>query len=121
MNGPYEPGLWNDIMIFRNSLMSYLGVGERVEADDGYVGEAPRHVKCPASVTNDPKKLEMQQRVRNRQETLNKRFKHWKILAERFRHDIQDHGDVFRAIAVISQLTIESGEKLFDVEYDDDL
>jgi hypothetical protein len=26
-----------------------LEEGERVEADDGYVGEAPRHVKCPKS------------------------------------------------------------------------
>ena len=50
INGPYEPGIWNDILIFRNSLMSMLGVGERVEADNGYRGEAPQHVKRPKSI-----------------------------------------------------------------------
>jgi hypothetical protein len=29
------------------------------------------------------------------------------------------HGDVFRACAVVTQLTIENGEPLFEVEYED--
>ena len=66
--------MWNDIQIFRNSLISHLKNGERVEADDGYVGEAPEFVKCPASFTNPKETLYMQQRVRNRQETVNKRM-----------------------------------------------
>jgi hypothetical protein len=32
--------------------MSNLDPGERVEADDGYVGKTPRHVKCPMSFNN---------------------------------------------------------------------
>ena len=39
-NGPYEPGVHNDIMIFRDSIKSHLGFAERVEADDGCIGEA---------------------------------------------------------------------------------
>ena len=42
INGPYEPGIYNDLQFFRNLLKSFLGKGERVEADDGYIGEAPR-------------------------------------------------------------------------------
>ena len=49
INGPFEPGIWNDIAIFRAALVSELEEGERVEANDGYVGEAPRYVKCPKS------------------------------------------------------------------------
>ena len=40
--------------------MSMLGVGERVEADDGYRGEAPQYVKCPKSIGHHAKCAEMQ-------------------------------------------------------------
>jgi hypothetical protein len=29
------------------------------------------------------------------------------------------HGDVFRACAVLTQLTVENGKPLFEVEYED--
>ena len=61
----------------------------------------------------------MQQRVRSRQETINKRFKLWGCLAQTFRHDLDQHGDVFRAVTVICQLTINNGEQLFQVDYKD--
>ena len=122
INGPYEPGIWNDIEIFRNSLMSHLGPMERVEADDGYIGEAPRHVKCPRSIAehaDDDTAKEIKQRLRNRQETVNMRFKMWGALAQPFRNEVTKHGGAFRAIAVIVQLSINQGERLFDVDYDD--
>lgn len=40
INGPFEPGIWNDVSIFRSCLLSMLEDGERVEADDGYIGAA---------------------------------------------------------------------------------
>ena len=52
INGPYEPGIWNDIKVFRDSLLSHLEPNERVEADDGYIGEHPQHIKCPAGFAN---------------------------------------------------------------------
>ena len=75
INGPYECGTFPDITIFRDSLISHLGDAERVEADDGYIGEAPRHVKYPKSFTSKAETEFMQQRVRNRQETINNLFK----------------------------------------------
>ena len=45
--------------------------------------------------------------------------KNWGILSQVFRHHIMTHGDVFRACAVVTQLTIENGEPLFEVEYGD--
>ena len=38
---PYQPGVNNDLQIFRTSLASHLDEFERVEADDGYIGKAP--------------------------------------------------------------------------------
>ena len=99
--------------------MSHLGGAERVEADDGYIGEAPLHVKCPKSFTNPQETEFMQQRVRNRQETVNNRFKNWGVLRQRFRHDITEHGDCFRAVVVLTQLAINNGEKLFSTGYRD--
>ena len=61
----------------------------------------------------------MQGRVRARHETLNGRLKNWGILSQVFCHHITMHGDVFRACAVVTQLTIKNGEPLFEVEYED--
>jgi hypothetical protein len=55
--------MWNDIKIFHDALLSMLSPNECVEADDGYVGEAPRYVKCPKSFTIPPEMEAMQQRV----------------------------------------------------------
>jgi hypothetical protein len=90
-----------------------------VEADDGYVGEAPLRVKCPACVTIPEEREQMMKRVRSRQETINRRFKQWQILKQVFRHDIRVHRDVFASIAVITQLAINNGEALFSVDYSD--
>ena len=57
IDGPYEAGNWLDLEIFRNSLKSHIEYGERVEADDGYLGEAPEFIKCPASFTNPKETL----------------------------------------------------------------
>ena len=119
INEPYEAGMWPDISIFRNSLKSHLGVNERVEADDGYVGEAPLAVKCPRSFVNSQETEYMQARVRSRQETVNKRFKDWGALRQVYRHEIPDHGKIFNAVAVITQLAISNGEKLFECGYRD--
>lgn len=121
VNGPFPCGRWNDLTIFRSGLMTELDYAERVEADDGYVGEHPQYVKCPAGFANPPECEFMQQRVRNRQETINNRLKFWGILKQFFRHRefLCRHGDVVRAILVITQLAIDQGEKLFPCGYKD--
>ncbi|KAL7526661.1 hypothetical protein ACHAWF_007363 [Thalassiosira exigua] len=119
LHGPFPPGLWNDNMIFQDALVSDLEEGERVEADDGYKHSAPEHVRCPGCIANAVEREEMQRRVRARHETCNKRLKQWGVLKQIYRHDVGDHGEVFRACAVLTQLSIQSGEPLFEVEYSD--
>jgi len=119
INGPFPCGLWPDIKIFRDSLLSNLDESERVEADDGYIGEAPGKVKCPKSFANRAENEAMQARARRRQETINKRLKQWGCLSQMFRHDLVKHGTFFRAVAVITQLSIDAGEPLFSIDYSD--
>jgi hypothetical protein len=102
LNGPYESGTWNDIKIFRDSLMSNLDPGERVEADDGYVGETLRHVKCPMSFANPLKNRWMQGIVRSRYDTINKRFTQWGCFIQRFQHDYLKDAGVLRSCVVIT-------------------
>jgi hypothetical protein len=119
INGPYEPGIWNDIAIFRNALLTELDEGERGEADDGYRGEAPRYIKCPASIGNVVEMESQAAFVRRRHETINKRFKQWGILKQVYCGDITKHGQVFRFVSIVTQLAIENGEPLFQVDYKD--
>ena len=52
-----------------------------------------------------------------RQEALNSRLKNFAILRNLYRHKLEDHGDVFRAILVIVQIGIEfGGEPLYSCE-----
>ncbi len=113
INGPFPCG---KCKIFKSSLQSFLEEGERVEANKGYRGD-PWHVKCPSNFGNPPENLEMQARVRSRHETVNSRFKNFAILLEKYCHDITEHGNVFCAIAVITQLAIETGDSLWKVDY----
>ena len=115
-SGPYAPGVWNDLAIFRDSLVLMLEPGERCETDSGYQGSAPTHTKCPGVSWADPNTAEIQSRVRSRQETVNERFKNWAILATPYRHGLLEHQTVFGAIVVLTQLSF-AANPLFQVLY----
>ena len=70
INRPYECGLWPDI-----SLKSHLEKGERVEADDSYIGEATELIECPTSFTNPQETIFVHQHLENKNEKVNKHMK----------------------------------------------
>ena len=124
-NGPFPAGLHNDWDIFNNrGLRDSLEEHERVEADNGYKDGDPEVTKTPSGITHKAEKKEFRNRVRARQETVNKRVKQWGVMgndSQAFRHDMDRHQSCFHAVLVITQLAIENGEPLFDVsEYSDD-
>ncbi len=119
VNGPFAAGKYTDIEIFRLGLAHWLEEFKRVEADDGYIGEAPHKVKCPGCMSNPDENQEMQKSVWARHESLNGWLKNWAILSTMYRHDLMEHGNVFWAIAVITQIGINASEKLFEVDYSD--
>ena len=63
----------------------------------------------------------MQARARMRQETINKRSKDFTCLEKTWTHHPGKHWLAFHSIAVILQLRIDAGEKLFPVGYRDPL
>jgi hypothetical protein len=119
VNGPYAAGKYPDIDIFCSGLAHWLDEFEWVEADDGYIGEAPQKVKRPGCPSYPTENQGMQNRVRSRQETINERLKNWAILNVMYHHDLMEHGNVFRAIIVITQIGINGGERLFEIDYSD--
>jgi hypothetical protein len=106
-------------LIFLRGLAHWLDEHKRVEADYGYIGVAPQKVKCSGCASNPTKNQAMQNWVRSRHESLNGRLKNWVILTLLYNHDLMEHGNVFQAIAVITQISINVGEKLFEVDYSD--
>jgi hypothetical protein len=120
VSGPYPAGKYTDITIFNSVLANCLEPGERVEADNGYVGR-PDKIKCPNNDCNPAENRVMQGIARSHHETFNGRFKAWGILGNvRYRHDIREHGTVFYACAVITRLSVANGEPLFEVDYGDE-
>ena len=115
INGPFACGRWPDIRIFRQRLIHKLLNGEMVEADRGYGGE-PAKVKTPVDYIHH-RERRRKCRARARQETVNRRFKQFAILSERYRHDLRTHKIVFETIAVLTQMDIDNGNRLFLVRY----
>lgn len=115
INGPFACGVFPDITIFRSGLIHELRRGEKVEADDGYRGEGD-FISTPDDYENEEQHHE-KDLARARHETGNGRFAVWNCLKYVFRHDVRKHSEIFRAVATITQLSIENGEPLFPVDY----
>ena len=62
----------------------------------------------------------MQGKVCTRHKMLNVQLKTWGIPSQVFHHNILRHGEVLCTCAVLMQLAIDDGEKLFEVEYSDE-
>jgi hypothetical protein len=82
-------------------------------------GASLEYSKCPASIGNIVEGASMQQRVRSRHETINKRFRQWALLKQIYKGKIENHGSFTRVVCIITQLSIINGESLFSVEYED--
>jgi len=115
IQGPYPAGKYTDIKIFNKVLRNFLEPGKRAEANEVYRGH-PDKIKCPGNDANPAENRGMQGRARARHKTLNGRPKNWGILSQVFCHHIMMHGNVFQACAGVTQLTVENGKPLFEVE-----
>ena len=60
---------------FLHSLISFLGPSDYVEAAIEYIGVAPERMKRIMSIKNPKESLEMQLRVRERHEKVNRGIK----------------------------------------------
>lgn len=114
IDGPRLPGEFNDILMFRASLRPLLEEGERVEGDDGFVGDDPQFTKTPKGFGRDrgtEERVALKKRVDGRQEHINTNWTTFECMrAKPWRHNLDQHQTCFRAIAVITQVAIELGE-----------
>ena len=90
-----------------------------MEEDNEYIGEVPQKVKFPGCASNPTKNQAMKNQVRSRQETINRRLKNLAILNVMCCHYLMEHGIFFWVIVVITQIGINGGERLFEVDYSD--
>ena len=114
-NGPFPCGACHDLVIFQAGLKPLLLHWEKVEADQGYVGDLKIRPKEEINVSWD--QYIAKGRARSRHETINGLFKIFDVLSDRFRHQIEKHGVVFRAVVAITQLKIQYEQPSFNVHY----
>ena len=118
IQSPYPANKYTHINIFYKVLRNFLEPGKRVEADKGCCSHADK-AKCLGNDVSPAEKRGMQGTVRAHHKTPNERLKNWGIFSQVLRQHILRHGNVFRACAVVTQLVIENGKPLFEVEYED--
>ena len=114
VNGPCSPGKTNDLEMFRSDLKDKLDPGERVVADDIHVGDAPKHVVCPACCTTTEEQIVVMKRIEGRHEVLKGHVKSWKCLQGFKRkgspaEKVEKHNNFFRACVVTKQVEMEMG------------
>lgn len=114
INGPFKPGVWNDLMIFRRNLKARLGPGEKVETDAGYYDDVK--VRTDSNIVSQADGR-AKQNARSRHENVNRRLSQFSCLQQTFRHDLRKHKPVFGAVAVITQVAFESGSEPWQVRY----
>ena len=114
INGPMQPGVKTNLMVFQEKLKAELPVGTKAIADGIYVSE-PEHV----STKNDLDSKEVRKfknRALARHENFNQRLKCYKILSEKYRHGRKvknqpeiPHGIAFRFVCCIVSFQLENG------------
>ena len=86
-------------------------------ADKGYRGD--HRIRTPLDALDEFHQTAMA-KCRARHETINRRFKIFGALSQKFRHHWSKHIFVFQAVLALTEIEIENGAPAFDVtEYSD--
>lgn len=113
ISGPFRAGM-PDSEIFRFATLPELEDGEKCEGDTHYKRNLKeRFITWPQG----SERARMAAKVEARHETVNRRFRDFGMMRNRWTHGREKFSSAFRAVAVIVQLHIENGEPLFQVEY----
>ena len=91
---------------------------EMVEADQGYASQPNKiHMKYELGVSENQFEAKARARTRARGETINGRFKNFRILMDRYRHKISINSYVLHAGAVLMQISLTTVSLTFKVDY----
>jgi hypothetical protein len=112
VNGPYPAGSWPDLVIAQHILPNALLPGEQYIADDTYRTAEALLPEDAATV----EEYHFMAAARARHEQVNRLFKFFKIVADRFGRKVSKHGLFMHAVANIVQLGLMTGEfQVYDV------
>lgn len=107
-------GDWPDLKLARHLFVEMLEEGEKALADEGY--RDARYFVYPVDGGSPEQKA-----VMARHETVNSRLKQFRVLGERFRHNVRRHPICFHAVVNLTQLMIEHGDlHLYSVAYEEE-
>jgi hypothetical protein len=126
-NGPYPCGEWHDLTVARDDLCYKLADSDEDEmalADGGYQ-DGYCFFETPTGHNNEDQRMKAIARARH--ETINRRFKMWGVMGQRFRGRPQHHSKFFDCVANLTQFLImtcayqpeESERHLFQINYND--
>ena len=118
-NGPFAAGLCPDDEIFAEFLAHKLYDDEVVHADRGYNNPDNRFIIFHPGVVATQAQLRANKVVRAWHETINQKFKKYKIISNKFRHNLEWHGNCFQAVASLVQLTMIHDEKPYEIHYEE--
>lgn len=106
--GGYPAGEYPDLKLSRELYVHQVMPGELTFADKGY--RDAKFFITPDSTNNAGHKY-----IMSRHETVNKRFRQFRVLGNTFRHDIDKHTSCFHAVANITALVIKMEDPLFSL------
>ena len=96
--------------------MSKTRYREYVQFPPVYAGDIPIRPKTDFGGKQEWKF--MKGKARARHECINRLFKQWGILGQKFCHSRHKHGDVLLVVAAIVQNELREGQRTFQVEYE---
>ncbi len=103
-SGGMPCGEWSDLKIAKDSYVHFAR-REKTLADKGY--RLKPYFKQPTTAR--------EKKILARHEALNGRLKEFSILSNRFRNSLKKHPIVFHAIVNTVQISLSSGERLFEL------
>ena len=103
-----------DSDVFKFGTLRELEDGEMCEGDTHYKRNLKdRFITWPSG----SERARMAAKVEARHETVNRRFRDFAMMRNRWTHGRELFTSTFHAVAVIVQLHLENGEPLFQVKY----
>ena len=114
LNDPCPCGEWSDLHTATQALMCELEDEEKALADGGY-NDHGIFFETPTGHNNYDQVMNAKARARH--ECVNRRFKEWAMLQQRFRSHIPLHGIAFGAVANLVHMQMK-GEGLWQVQDD---
>ena len=97
----------------RECYIYNIDQNEKTISDNTYTDE--KYFIIPRQYPRNSIKHRTIKEILARHETVNRRFKQFGVLSQRFRHHISLHPYCFNAVANIVQVMIDSGENLFQL------